>query len=261
MEREGNGHTVTDLGKENAMFSRVSVCGLPVNDLTLPAMTEACFTVWEAKGSCTVYTPNAVMLARAVRDRSLMALLAASDLTAADGDGLLWAARLTGASLTCGKVAGVDLGKALLREAAERGLAVYLYGGEPRVAEAAAERLKEELPALRIVGTCDGYGDGEEAAARIARSGAELILVCLGFPKQEQWIAAHSGATGGILVGLGGSLDIYAGRKRRAPRFLRVLRLEWLWRVLQEPRRWGTVLTAARFLLGLCMRGAKKASS
>ena len=243
------------------MFSRISVCGLPVNDLTLPAMTEACFAIWEAKGSCTVYTPNAVMLARAVRDRSLMALLAASDLTAADGDGLLLAARLTGASLTCGKVAGVDFGKALLREAAERGLAVYLYGGEPRVAEAAAERLKEEFPALRIVGTCDGYGDGEEAAARIARSGAELILVCLGFPKQEQWIAAHGRTLGGILVGLGGSLDVYAGRKRRAPRFLRVLRLEWLWRALREPRRWGTVLSAAGFLLGLCFRGAKKASS
>lgn len=242
------------------MFSRISVCGLPVNDLTLPAMTEACFALWEAKGSCTVYTPNAVMLARAVRDRSLMALLGEADLTAADGDGLLMAARLNGTPLPCGKVAGVELGKALLREAARRGLRVFLYGGRPGVARTAAERLTEELPTLRIVGTCDGYDDGEAAAARIARSRAELILVCLGFPKQEQWIAAHGRALGGIFLGLGGSLDIYAGVQKRAPRLLRTLRLEWLWRTLREPRRWGTVLTAAGFLLALWRRGAKKAS-
>ena len=243
------------------MKTRQTICGLPVDDLALPAMTEACYTVWERTGSCAVFTPNAAMLASAVRDRGLLALLSACDLSAADGDGLLLAARLCSTPLTCGKVAGVELGKALLYEAARRGIGVYLYGGEPGVAEAAAKRLSEEIPGLRIVGTCHGYGDGEEAAGQIARSGASLTLVCLGFPHQEQWIAAHRGRIGGILAGLGGSLDVYAGRKKRAPRLFRSLRLEWLWRALREPRRFVAVLRVARLLILLALRGKKKATS
>ncbi len=229
------------------MESRVLVCDLPVNDLTLSAMTEACLGIWETKGRCVVVTPNAVMLARAVREPSLSALLAEADLAAADGDGLLLAARLTGVPLTCGKVAGVELGKAMLREAARQGLGVFLYGGREGVAEAAARRLTRELPALRIVGTCHGYGDGEEAARRIAQSGASLVLVCLGFPKQEQWMATYGRRLCGIFMGLGGSLDVYAGVRKRAPYLLRVLRLEWLWRALREPRRWSDVGVLLRF--------------
>jgi len=236
------------------MSRRISVCHLPVDDLALPAMTSACFAIWKARGICTVFTPNAVMLASATREPSLLALLSAADLSAADGDGLLLAAGLTGVPLACGKVAGVELGKALLLEAARRGLGVYLYGGKPRVAERAAAKLSEEIGGLRIVGTCDGYGDEAEAARRIAASGADLILVCLGFPRQEQWIATHGRRLGGILIGLGGSLDVYAGVKRRAPRLFRTLRLEWLWRALREPRRWRAILSAAAFLFRLGLR-------
>lgn len=233
------------------MVNRKFVCGLPVDDLTLSAMTASCFSLWAAAGRCTVCTPNAVMLAEAAGQPALRELLGSFDRAAADGDGLLLAARLTGVPLACGKVAGVELGKALLLEAAGRGLGVYLYGGKPRVAERAAAKLSEEIGGLRIVGTCDGYGDGAEAARRIAASGADLILVCLGFPRQEQWIATHGRRLGGILVGLGGSLDVYAGIKRRAPRLFRTLRLEWLWRALREPRRWRAILSAAGLLFRL----------
>ena len=239
------------------MDHRTFVCGVPVDDLTCAAMTASCFSLWKATGRCTVCTPNAVMLAGAARKPALRALLGSFDRSVADGDGLLLAARLTGVSLTCGKVAGVELGEALLAEAARRGLGVYLYGGRPGVAEEAAVKLKKKLPTLSVVGTRDGYGDEAEAAAAVARSGASLILVCLGFPKQERWITTYGRRLGGILVGLGGSLDIYAGIKRRAPRLFRVLHLEWLWRIWREPRRARSALVAMGLLFRLLLRRLK----
>lgn len=219
------------------MNHRKHIQGIPFDDMSLPQLTQACFAIQQKNGSCAVFTPNALMLAQAAKAPSLRALLSTADVSAVDGDGVLLAAKLTGQSLSCGKTAGIELGKHLLKEAAQRGETVFLYGGKPGVAEKAAERLQKELPTLRIIGTCHGYGSEKEAAARIAASGAVLTLVCLGFPKQERWIATYRSQCGGVLAGLGGSLDIYAGQKSRAPRSFRKHHLEWLWRMAQEPKR------------------------
>ena len=231
------------------MKERTIIASIPFDDLSEEELAARCFAVRRAKGCCALFTPNAVMLAAAAEEEALRALLSSSDVSAVDGDGVRLAAARQGIVLRHGKQAGVELGRRLLYEAAARGERVFLYGGMPGVAEAAARRLAEDCPDLRIAGVCHGYRSEKDALRRIRESHATVILVCLGFPKQEEFIAAHKEELGGILAGLGGSLDVYAGRVRRAPLLFRSLRLEWLWRCLREPRRLRGVLMAARWLL------------
>ncbi len=235
--------------KDNLFDSERKIVGaVAFDDLPPDALIGKCRRAWREKGFCALFTPNALMLRAASRDEAIRRLLNTADVSAVDGDGVLLAARRRGVSFRYGKNAGVELGERLLREGSRRGERVFLYGGRPGVAEVAARRLRQEMPRLRIVGLAHGYGDGEEVARRVKESGASLTLVCLGFPKQEQWIAANGATVGGILAGLGGSLDVYAGRVRRAPRLFRRLRLEWLWRCLLEPRRLPAVLKTAVWL-------------
>ncbi len=240
------------------MKERKVVCSVPFDDLPMEALAARCRAIWKNKGFCALFTPNAVMLAAASREESLRRLLCAADVSAMDGDGVLWAAERAGIAFRHGKNPGVVLGRQLLAEAARRGEGVFLYGGRPGVAEEAARRLRQEMPRLRIVGLAHGYGDGKTVARRVKESGASLTLVCLGFPKQEQWIAANGATVGGILAGLGGSLDVYAGRVKRAPFLFRRLRLEWLWRCLREPRRFPAVIGTAIWLVGVSCRGFGK---
>ena len=127
----------------------------------------------------------------------------------------------------------------------------YLLGAKPGVAEKAADRLRGQYPGLRIAGTHDGYfrEDGPVVGA-IAASGAEVVFVCLGAPKQELWMAKNAAATGAhLLCGLGGSLDIFAGEVERAPEFWSKHGLEWFYRLCKEPRRIGRMAKLPLFLL------------
>ena len=134
--------------------------------------------------------------------------------------------------------------EALLERAAMRGVRVFLLGGGDGVARRAGERLTERYPGLCVCGTEGGYfnRDGEEnrrVLERIRESGAEILYVCMGFPVQEEWIVQNSEALGGVRVvaALGGSLDVWSGRIRRAPQIFSRLGLEWAWRMAREPRR------------------------
>ena len=137
----------------------------------------------------------------------------------------------------------------LCREAARRGLRVFLLGARPGVAAEAARRMEESFPGLQVVGTRHGYFTPEqnpEVCAEIARSGADLVLVGLGAPRQDLWLERYHRALGfSVVVGVGGLFDFYSGRIRRAPAAWRELGLEWLWRLRCEPGRlW------SRYVLG-----------
>jgi N-acetylglucosaminyldiphosphoundecaprenol N-acetyl-beta-D-mannosaminyltransferase len=233
------------------MEHRKFVASVPFDDLPMEELVEQCRRIREKKGFCALFTPNATMLAAAARDGELLELLNTADVSAVDGDGVLAIAKRQSISLRHGKNAGVEVGMTLLRNTAEAGEGIFLYGGRPGVAETAAKRLRETIPNLKIVGLAHGYGDGEAVAQRVKDSGATLTVVCLGFPRQERWIATNGEAVGGILAGLGGSLDVYAGRVKRAPLLFRHLRLEWLWRCLKEPRRWPSLLRTAGWMARL----------
>ena len=220
---------------------KIELFGVKIDNLTREAAVE--FALGGDVSPCWVVTPNAVML-DASRSRAEYArLLSGATLSLADGKGVLLLAKRQRTPL-CERVAGIDFAEALLARAVQEGLRVFLLGGERGIAERAADCLREKYPALCICGTHHGYfalGGSEDVAlpGEVIDSKADILFVCMGFPRQEEWIASHLPLLGGVrvAVGLGGSLDVWAGRSKRAPRFLSAVGLEWAWRMLLEPKR------------------------
>jgi len=174
--------------------------------------------------------------------------LSASDLLLPDGIGIEMAAKMAGQTLD-DNLNGTDLYPELCREAQEEGVGIYLLGGEPGVAHAAADWTADRFPALRIAGAQDGYFAPEDEDALIERinaSFAGIVLVGMGVPLQEKWIARNRHRINApVVMGVGGLFDYYSGRIPRAPKAVRALKSEWIWRLAMEPRR-----MAKRYLLG-----------
>ncbi|MBQ9085701.1 MAG: WecB/TagA/CpsF family glycosyltransferase [Clostridia bacterium] len=195
-----------------------------------------------------IFSPNAEILTKAAKDPSLHQLLHRGDLLIPDGIGTLLCARVLGTPLT-ERIPGIDLGEWVLRYAAEQGLSVFLLGGKPGVARRAAERLRSQLPELIMAGTHHGYfspGEEENVLRKVQQAEPQILLVCMGFPEQEQWILSHEAHLPSLrlAMGLGGSLDVWSGDLPRAPQPIRAMGLEWLYRALRSPQR----LPRLRFL-------------
>ncbi|MFR4560209.1 MAG: WecB/TagA/CpsF family glycosyltransferase [Flavonifractor plautii] len=158
----------------------------------------------------------------------------------ADGVGVVYSAKILGRPLK-GKVPGIDFAQRLLAWMARHGKRLFLLGAKPGVAELATANLKDAHPGLIVCGTHDGYfrEDGP-VVEEIRAAAADVVFVCLGAPKQELWMVEHGPATGAhLMVGLGGSLDVFAGVVERAPEGFQKLGLEWLYRLSKEPKRIG----------------------
>ena len=227
-------------------------CGVRVDRVT---MDEAVKKALKKEGApCVAFTPNAGMLGACAKEPALAELLNQATLSLPDGSGVVLAAKRRGTPLSA-RVAGIDFGFELCCAAAQRGLRVFLLGGRAGVAARAAENLKRKIPNLMICGTQHGYFDrnGEENEAvilKILASKADILLVCLGFPIQEEWTVKHLSSFSSLqaIACLGGSLDVWAGNVKRAPRFFQTHHLEWLWRMLHEPRRLRGIPSLACFL-------------
>ncbi|HEX3456787.1 MAG TPA: WecB/TagA/CpsF family glycosyltransferase [Candidatus Baltobacteraceae bacterium] len=198
-----------------------------------------------------VVTLGTEMVVYAQSSERFRAIVNGSALSLCDTVGLLAVARKRGAPLR-ERVAGVELIEGLCREAAAQGLPIYFLGGAEGVAADAAAALSRRFPGLRVAGARNGYFSEAETpavVAAIAASGARLLFAGLGSPRQEFWLADHLGETGcGAGIGVGGSFDVVAGRVARAPQSLRRLGLEWLYRLLKEPRRWRRQMALPRFV-------------
>jgi N-acetylglucosaminyldiphosphoundecaprenol N-acetyl-beta-D-mannosaminyltransferase len=194
----------------------------------------------DAGTAAQVVTLGAEMANLAYGDARYRAVVNAADLVVPDTIGIVLASHWIGVPLR-ERVAGVDLLERLCAFAAPKGLSIYLLGGAPGVARAASVALMQRHAGLRIAGADHGYFEDAEDAAiseRIAGSGARLVFVGLGFPRQEYWIRDHLGRLGtAVCIGVGGSLDVLSGMRSRAPLAMRQLGLEWLYRLLREPRR------------------------
>jgi len=188
----------------------------------------------------SVVTPNAEIVWQASRDAALRAVLNAADLILPDGVGVVRAARMLGHPVR-ERVAGIDFAQALLPLLAQNRTPVFFLGGKPGVAQEAARRTAAAHPGLTVCGIRDGYfaaGSEDAVAATVRDSGAHVIFVCLGAPKQELFMQRYGAQTGArLLIGLGGTLDVWAGLVRRAPRIFITLGLEWLYRILRQPKR------------------------
>lgn len=198
-----------------------------------------------------VITLNAEIIYAARRHAELRQVIEGAGLVTPDGAGVVWAARFLGYPVR-ERVTGIDLAGALAAEAAVQGWRVFLLGARPGVAAQAADNLVAQYPGLRVVGTQHGYFQEEEMErllAEIKDSRPDLLLVGLGAPYQEFWIHRYQRELEvPVAVGVGGSLDVLAGRVRRAPGWLIRLNLEWLYRLVLEPRRWRRQLVLPCFV-------------
>lgn len=191
------------------------------------------------------------------QNSALQAALLAADLRIPDGIGIVLASRLCGGQIR-ERVTGIDLMEELVALAAAEGKKIFLFGAAEGVAAAAAVKLKERYPALVVAGTSHGYlpqaKDGE-VARRIAASGADLVFVALGNPRQELFVAKYGAASGAkILMVVGGSFDVLSGRLKRAPVVYQRLGLEWFYRLIQQPKRILRVRVMPTFLAAVILQ-------
>jgi N-acetylglucosaminyldiphosphoundecaprenol N-acetyl-beta-D-mannosaminyltransferase len=226
-----------------AAAARVRLGHLWVDAVTSEDALERIEGLVEAGRGGSVFTPNIDHVVTAEDDPAFRAAYQAASLVLADGQPLLWAARLGGAPLP-EKVSGSDLVWPLLERAARRRWRVYLLGGAPGVVEDAAERFRREL-GLEIAGVdcpqvaLDPIPGGDDAVVeRVRRAAPQLLLVALGAPKQERFIHRNAGRLQpAVSLGIGAALDFITGRLQRAPRWMSRAGLEWLHRMAQDPRR------------------------
>lgn len=244
------------------MTTRHSVLGAPLDAVTPAEAVARLRAMLTSETQNHVMTPNNEMLVYAATHPEFLALLNRTALNLPDSTGVAWAMRRAGAS-NQQRVTGVDTVQRLCAELGPDS-PVFFLGGRENVAGRAAAELKRRNPALAVAGALEASPRAEDAAAIVAavnESGARLLLVAYGAPKQDEWIEKHLPEMPAVRVamGIGGTFDFIAGRIQRAPKLFRALGLEWLWRLLQEPSRFPRIWNAVvRFPL-LVLRRHRRA--
>ena len=199
------------------------ILGVMVDSVTMDEAVQTVSAYLDTNDAHIVVTPNAEIIKVCAEDKAFCETVNKASFISPDGVGVLYAAKVLGTPIK-EKVAGCDLGFNLLFEAAKKGKGVFFFGSKPGVAEKAAEKLCEKVPGLIVSGTRDGYFKPEETddiVKMINDSGASMLWVCLGAPKQENWMAENKEKLNvGVMLGLGGSLDVYAGNVKRAPKWM-----------------------------------------
>ncbi|MFZ3160692.1 MAG: WecB/TagA/CpsF family glycosyltransferase, partial [Rhodoferax sp.] len=245
--------------------AKTKVLGVPVNALSFAQAQDRVLAWGHARESRYVVLANVHVVVTAAREPAFGAVVAAADMATPDGAPVAWMLRKLGHAGQ-ERVSGPDLTWALLARCAAEGLPVYFFGSSRETLGLLAERINAAFPALVVAGleappfrpmTPE---EDAEAVARINASGAGLVFVGLGCPKQEHWMLAHRGRINAVMLGVGAAFDFHAGTVSRAPLWMRENGLEWLHRLASEPRRlWRRylvtntlfVLGAARQLLGV----------
>ena len=226
-------------------MDKYSLYGVDLCPMSKAILLEKLCKALEGRKQICVFTPNLQMLGSAAKDKRLAGLLNSADILLPDGVGIHLAAKRSGYTLP-DKMTGIDTAYSLLRYASVLGYRVFLLGGGKGVAESARKNLKKQLPALCVCGTHHGYFDkrrdspqNREVLKKIQKARPDILFVCFGFPLQEIWIKQNASALTSVrlLMGLGGSLDVWSGKTQRAPKAFQRMNLEWMWRCIREPKR------------------------
>lgn len=187
-----------------------------------------------------VVTADASGIVTAQSDSEFRHILELADLVTPDSEGVLWASRRNGTAIK-ERVSGVELVEHLCALSAQKGYRVYFLGAAPGVAEMAAERMRLRHPGCHIVGTRHGYfpADSDEIVAHeVAEAKPDILFVAMGIPRQEKFIYRTMRIIQApVAIGVGGSLDVFSGKAKRAPLFVQKMKMEWLWRLLLNPKK------------------------
>ena len=216
------------------------------------ALDEIKMLLQNQKSYAQIITINAEILYEAVKDSKLKTVINNAQMVTPDGIGVVWAASKLGYKPQ-GRVTGIELLEGICQEGSKEGWKLFFFGAAPGVAEQAAVNLRKRYPGLKVVGTINGYFAPEDTAniiASIKESAPHLLLVALGAPRQEYWINDYIEQLQiPVCIGIGGSFDVIAGLKKRAPALMIKLNLEWLYRLISEPSRIRRQLALPKFVL------------
>ena len=235
---------------------RIELRGVPLDVLTREEAGRRMERLLETDGCSVVVTPNCEILYAAEKNAELRTALLGAELAVPDGIGVVKAAKMAGTPLK-ERLAGIDICTDTLKICAEKGMSVFFLGGKPGTAERAAKNMEQQIPGLKVAGTADGYflpEEEERLVRRITESGAGFAVVGLGYPKQELFMHRYAALLGAgtntpdsaaapgqagvkACMGVGGSLDVWAGEVKRAPEKFTRAGLEWLYRLVQQPSR------------------------
>ena len=234
---------------------KINVMGVAFDNVTMTEALDRAKELLNRPGADYCVTPNAEIVYEAMHDADFCTLLNDAALVLPDGAGTVLGAKLLGTPLK-EKVAGIDFAANLLGILEESGKTLYLLGSKPGIGELAAEKMLQTHPKLQICGIADGYFKDEgPVVEKINAVRPDVLFVCLGAPKQEKFMHEHRDELDTrLMIGLGGSLDGFAGTVKRAPKWMIRLQLEWLYRLIKEPRRFGRMLRLPKFVLAVLAR-------
>ena len=238
---------------------RIDVLGVGFDNMTMDQAVAEGMRLINTEGAHYVVTPNPEIVETCREDEEAMAVVRDADMVIADGIGIIYGAKILGTPLKQ-KLPGIEFAQNLMVRMAQEGKTLFLLGAKPGVAEEAGRKLQEKYPGLKIVGTHDGYfKEDEPVVEAIRQSGADVVFVCLGAPKQEKWMKKNGEATGAhLLLGLGGCLDVFSGTVQRAPEIYQKLGLEWFHRLMKNPSRIGRMMKIPLFLVHVVGEKGKK---
>ena len=241
------------------MIEPIKILGVPVHPMTMVQAVDSLEQRLLSGEQTFVVTANAEIIMMCQEDAAYNEIIChRAELVLPDGAGAVWAGRHLGYQVP-ERVAGFDLYNQLLALSAKKGYKAYFFGGSPGVAEAAKSKSEELYPGVQIVGCHNGYftdADVPGIIEEINNSGAEMLFVALGAPKQEKWILAHrQELKPRILMGIGGSFDVLAGKMERAPKWMQDASLEWAFRLYKQPSRFMRMMALPKFALKVMFGG------
>lgn len=233
-------------------FPKVTIFGVPISKMNMKDTVAYLSQVIDQRRPHQIITANPIMVMTAMEQPDYMRMMKEAELVVPDGAGVVWASGYVG-NPVAERVAGFDLIQELMKAGEQRGWKVYLVGASPEVIEAAAARLQQLYPGIKLVGFRDGFfGEKEEIGVieAIRAAGPDILLVGRSADKQEPWIAKYKDQLGvPVMMGVGGSFDVLSGKLKRAPGLFQKLRLEWFYRLLQEPWRYKRMLVLPKFAM------------
>lgn len=239
-------------------MDKIDILGVQVDMVTIAEAVDKIIEFLKEDKLHTIYTPNSEIIMEAYRDYQFLETLNDADLVTADGIGVVYASKYLKKPLK-ERAAGYDIARLLLQNLNFTDHKLFLFGGKPGVAELAKKNIQKDYPALNIVGTRNGYfkeEDNDEIIKEINESGADLLFVCLGAPRQEKWIYQNKDKLKvKVAMGLGGSIDVFAGTVQRAPEFFCKTGLEWFYRLVKEPWRAKRMMDLPHFAITVIKEG------
>jgi len=239
-------------------MEKANILGCRVDQITLVEAVRLVENFVNEGNPVQVVTLNAEMAYQAQTNRNMQAIINQAALVTPDGISIIWAGRKLGYDLR-ERVTGIDLLTDICQVAPSKNWGIYLLGSAPGIASQAGENLTKSYPGLILCGTHNGYFQPEELPAIIKQvkdTSPHIIFVGLGSPKQEEWIYSHKMELGvPVCIGVGGSFDVIAGTKRRAPAWMIRLNLEWLYRLISEPVRFKRQLAIPKFMWRVLQQG------